>query len=250
VFPYGGTVLLAASAPTQIRRQKDGGGWSVISIGDFTDLLSAARFYSEVITTFGTFQYDLEVTLADSTVLTFSVDVVCGLDSVDKGKIAIVDTAVAPFSDVVFASDSSLLDAIEYDIEGDAVVSLTAITRLVKYEGAHTGGNNEAVLTESNQDFTTLNITIDEDILQNITDGSEGIISARTTSTLTATLSGGTDNDWDTSDTYKVLDGSSLDLIAKQFEYTFTSAGHYRVQLTVTDTTANTATIVFYIEAH
>lgn len=69
---------------------------------------------------------------------------------------------------------------------------------------AHDGGNNEAtVLTDSSQAWT-----ISEFIgrtVYNITDGSSGIITANTATTITvASLSGGTDDDWDTGDLYNI----------------------------------------------
>jgi hypothetical protein len=41
----------------------------------------------------------------------------------------------------------------------------------------------------------------------NLTDGSKGRVTANTATTVTVTLSGGTDNDWDTGDTYLITDG-------------------------------------------
>jgi hypothetical protein len=70
------------------------------------------------------------------------------------------------------------------------------------YSGTHTGSNNASTLTDSTQSWATnelLNGTI-----TNTTDGSSGTITANTATTVTATLSGGTDNDWDTSDAYEV----------------------------------------------
>lgn len=68
--------------------------------------------------------------------------------------------------------------------------------------GTHTGANNASVLADA-----TLNLTTNELvglIISNTTDGSTGLITANTANTITATLSGGSDNDWDTGDAYSV----------------------------------------------
>lgn len=68
--------------------------------------------------------------------------------------------------------------------------------------GAHDGANDAAVLTDSGESWTT-----DEWVdytIYNTTDGSQGVITANTATTITATLFGGTDDDWDTGDTYEI----------------------------------------------
>lgn len=67
----------------------------------------------------------------------------------------------------------------------------------------HTGANNASVLTDSEANFTLIGVEVG-DIVNNITDGSSGTITAVTTTTITATLSGGAENDWDTGDQYGV----------------------------------------------
>jgi hypothetical protein len=68
--------------------------------------------------------------------------------------------------------------------------------------GDHDGGASAAVLTDSTQSFTT-----DEWVgywIKNITDGSVALITANTATTITGTLYGGTDNDWDVGDDYQI----------------------------------------------
>lgn len=75
--------------------------------------------------------------------------------------------------------------------------------------GAHDGSNNAATLTDSGESWTT-----DEHVgytIYNTTDGSWGIITANTGTTITATLIGGTDNDWDIGDAYKIGYGLNAD---------------------------------------
>lgn len=69
--------------------------------------------------------------------------------------------------------------------------------------GTHDGANNAAVLSDS-----TAAWTIDEWVgatITNTTDGSSGTVTANTATTITATLSGGTDNDWDNGDAYSIV---------------------------------------------
>jgi hypothetical protein len=84
--------------------------------------------------------------------------------------------------------------------------------------GTHTGAANQAVLTDS-----TLGATTDQYVgytIKNITDGSQGLITANTATTVTAVLYGGTDNDWDTGDVHHIavpLNGDSAQGISHRF---------------------------------
>jgi hypothetical protein len=75
--------------------------------------------------------------------------------------------------------------------------------------GTHTGSNNVAILTDSTKSWTN-----DQWIgyrIRNLTDGSFATITDNDATTITATLQGGTDNDWDTSDAYRIVDGLNKD---------------------------------------
>ena len=75
--------------------------------------------------------------------------------------------------------------------------------------GAHDGAADAAVLTD-----TTAAWTVDEWVdywIKNTTDGSVGLITANTATTITATLYGGTENDWDISDAYEIQVGINGD---------------------------------------
>lgn len=68
--------------------------------------------------------------------------------------------------------------------------------------GSHTGAADASVLTDSTKSWTT-----DEwvgYIIKNTTDGSWGVITANTATTITATLYEGTDNDFDNGDVYLI----------------------------------------------
>ncbi len=75
--------------------------------------------------------------------------------------------------------------------------------------GVHDGSANAAVLTDSTKSWTN-----DEWIgyrIKNVTDGSFAIITDNTATTITGVLEGGTDNDWDVSDAYVIVDGLNSD---------------------------------------
>ena len=69
--------------------------------------------------------------------------------------------------------------------------------------GSHDGGDGQAALADSSKSWTVdafVGMTV-----YNLTDGSSGTISANDATTVTATLSGGTDDDWDDDDVYMIL---------------------------------------------
>ncbi|GJQ44061.1 MAG: hypothetical protein JETCAE03_35590 [Ignavibacteriaceae bacterium] len=71
------------------------------------------------------------------------------------------------------------------------------------YDGTHTGANNAAALADSNAAFIENELV--GLVVHNVTDGSSGTITANTATAITATLAGGSENDWDTGDSYVVL---------------------------------------------
>ena len=71
----------------------------------------------------------------------------------------------------------------------------------VAVAGTHTGSNDSSVLSDSNADFVTDGIQVG-DVIFNTTDGSYGQVTGVTATAVTATLAGGSDNDWDTDDGY------------------------------------------------
>jgi hypothetical protein len=241
VFPFGGLILLSEKEPTQIRWNKDGGGWNTISIGTYTDILSAAKFYSTDINEFGTYNYELEITLPGSEVLTEDCDVVCGIQSLVKAKVATQSKTIMPFSDFIIAYASSHIQAINYSYIG-AASSSGSISRRVFFTGSHSAPNNSSQLQETDTDFEQLGIELDVDIVKNTTDNSEGVVAAFNSSSLNAPLAGGTDNDWDISDGFSLVDGRGLNLIAKAFEYTFSIVGFYIMTMHAIDNSTNVST--------
>jgi hypothetical protein len=71
--------------------------------------------------------------------------------------------------------------------------------------GTHTGGADASVLTDSDQNWFT-NEWVGYYLL-NTTDGSRGLVTSNTSTTITAVLAGGTDADWDSSDAYLIAKG-------------------------------------------
>ena len=70
--------------------------------------------------------------------------------------------------------------------------------------GSHSGSNGASVLTDGTKNYNTnslVGLTI-----KNTTDNSQGTITGNTSTTITTSggLSGGTDNDWDSSDSYQI----------------------------------------------
>ncbi len=91
----------------------------------------------------------------------------------------------------------------------------------VFYTGKHEGigaANNAAVLTDMGKKRINPNFPFLDEVvgmtIYNITDGSSGVIISVTTNTVTATLAGGTGNDWDIADEY-VIGTRALNVIHK-----------------------------------
>lgn len=76
-------------------------------------------------------------------------------------------------------------------------------TTTVLDSGTHDGAGNAATLSDSTATWTTnewVGYT-----LKNTTDVSQGTVTANDGTTITATLTGGTDDDWDASDAYEIV---------------------------------------------
>ena len=237
VYPFSGLVFDGPSGIESARWRKDGGGYTTINLGDFTDILSASRFVDEVVNLYGTFFYEIELTDELANVQLTGLDVLSKI-TLGSGKSVGRDVKFRPFADSIIAEDPSQILSIEYSVDGDTTVAKTTITRHVLFSGTHDGASNNADLIDTGRDFTTLGIRIG-DIAKNVTDGSQGTITAIVDDTITATLSGGTDDDWDAADVYNILDGGTLDLIARGFELSIASQGFNIITLFVNDLSSN-----------
>jgi hypothetical protein len=81
----------------------------------------------------------------------------------------------------------------------------------VTYRGAHTGSDGASVLTDSSQSWDTNELV--GAVVYNVTDGSHGVITANTATTVTATLAGGAEDDWDNGDDYLILNAAQRGLV-------------------------------------
>ncbi len=134
-------------------------------------------------------------------------------DILEKGSIAA--SAITTLADCI-ASDllivpSSLTLTVEasYDAAAIAGIKVHVRTSLTDYaSGSHTGADGAAALTNAEAHF------VDDELVgltvKNLTDGSSGVITANTETGVTATLAGGTDNDWDSGDAY-IIEGAGYD---------------------------------------
>lgn len=107
----------------------------------------------------------------------------------------------------------------------DVKEDLVLVSALRRFEndviaaGTHTGSNNASTLTDSAADFLNWGVEVG-DTIANTTDGSSGTITAVTATTISVALSGGTDDDFDTSDAYTITkalshQGSRAQMIRK-----------------------------------
>jgi hypothetical protein len=102
-----------------------------------------------------------------------------------------------------------------------AGLPVPARTKGTTRAGTHTGANNAATLTDSTQSWTVNELQNDR--IYNITDGSNANIVSNTADTVTATLGGGTDNDWDTGDLYIILE--NINALTGHLQLTTDTAG-------------------------
>lgn len=96
--------------------------------------------------------------------------------------------------------DGLILDCRSQDVNDVSEWVNSAPPARVYVRGTHVGANNSAVLQDSTK-YWEANRFLYARVI-NVTDGSSGFITANTADSITATLSGGTDNDWDTGDEY------------------------------------------------
>lgn len=104
----------------------------------------------------------------------------------------------------------------------DAAETLT-FDPLFTSSGAHDGAANAAILTDSGEAWVVSQLV--GKTINNTTDGSSGVITANNATTVTATLAGGTDNDWDVSDAYTITPVGLNQAIAQNQRATFVYNG-------------------------
>ena len=237
IFPFSGLVISSKLHThmhiSSARWRRDAGIWTDILLGDFTDIMSATRFYSEILNEYGEFIYDLDVTLgsgADSVRRIVSVSVQSKI-LLGLPKTTGANVRYKPFSDVRIATDNTQIGSIKYSAKGDGIIDKTIVTRPVLHSGEHDGANNFLALVSSGMDFTGLDIRLGEDILRNAASNSESVITV-----ITETMLATQENiEWNSGDNYEILDGAPLDTIARGFELSHGSPGLYILTLHVED---------------
>lgn len=92
--------------------------------------------------------------------------------------------------------------------DNDDAFAWRAIRLIASESGTHDGASGASVLTDSGASFTVNGLI--GSIIFNLTDGSKGMITANTATTITANILGGKEDDWDAGDSYAVylLNGS------------------------------------------
>jgi len=101
--------------------------------------------------------------------------------------------------------DYLLKDSTEDHLTSGFMTGLTKSIVLTHASGVHDGADDAAIMTDSGESFTAsamVGMTV-----YNVTDGSSGLVTANDGTTVTATLAGGTDNNWDTNDVWQVGPG-------------------------------------------
>ena len=86
--------------------------------------------------------------------------------------------------------------------------------------GTHNGGDNSTDLVDSTRttNFSLLDISVGTDIVKNVSDGSQGVITGVSNSTITVTLAGGTENDWDVGESYTIVRTSKCNVSVTAFD--------------------------------
>jgi hypothetical protein len=138
-----------------------------------------------------------------------------GLDTDDSPQFNGVNVGHASDTTITRAEAGKIdVEGVEVVLEGESSLDfLTSgmiaggITPIVigNCEGVHDGDANAATLSDSGESLTVdayIGMTV-----YNITDASSGTITDNDATTITATLAGGTDNDWDVDDVWAVGPG-------------------------------------------
>lgn len=240
IYPFAELHVDPISNIDTIDQKKEGGSFAAITLGNYPDLYTAAKFFEFIPQVFDDdLIFTLKITDLDTKVIEKEVSIISDV-KINEHKAVLVDQQFRPFADATFADDKTLITAIKYEISGASTVAKTTIPVETFLVGTHDGVGNSAKLIDSSMDFFELGIRIN-DIVKNTTDGSQALVTGyeKTTNdndTLTLDgLTGGTDNDFDASDAYTITDGDNLIDRAKKFDLTLTPAGLHVVTLYVTD---------------
>lgn len=90
-----------------------------------------------------------------------------------------------------------------------------SVASIIEMTGAHDGAGDAAVLSDSGESFVVdglIGLYVD-----NVTDGSAALITDNDGTTITGSLAGGTENDWDVDDVWKIRYFRYRSLVSKIF---------------------------------
>ncbi|HEY0606628.1 MAG TPA: calcium-binding protein, partial [Herpetosiphonaceae bacterium] len=114
----------------------------------------------------------------------------------DPGKLVILDSTGVELEAGAVSNNLNLSASI-------AALKVKLGNNLKLASGSHTGSADAAALTDGAADFTTAKIPVGAQ-LKNTSDNSSCTVATVAAQSLTCTLAGGAENDWDAGDTYEV----------------------------------------------
>lgn len=123
-------------------------------------------------------------------------------DSIADGVVLLAEVELP---NLVVEGWGSTSDAISFQADSDnSTLKNVRLGYPIEFSGTHDGANNASVLNDSTASFAIDQFIISPYFARNITDGSRATITDNTATTITGVLSGGTDDDWDTGDSYDI----------------------------------------------
>ena len=243
VFPFAGMDYIGnfrLTDATWTVRNLDTNRFAIeqqIVLGDYTDLLAAIRFFSVTLTSFGVYIYKLSVISEFNTTADIIVDVVCAI-SPGADKTVAPNVPIKPFADFQIAYDVSQIQLLQHEAIGDHPTALASIDREIKFQGRHEILPNSQILFDGMNHYTPADVIEGQDIIENITDGSSGIVDKilhEGHGISITNLSGGVNNNFQPKDQYRIREGRYWDSIASAFELTYNLIGTNLIRLHVTD---------------
>lgn len=208
--------------------------WNTISIGIYTDLLSAVRFLRAVFDFFGVYRYELELTNelneVSSVIVDVDVNVKAGADKNVKRNITF-----RPFSDCQFFYNPLHVSGMAYEVSGDIVVANTELVRPVLLSGRVEVVNNSLSMFDGRKNFNNLNINVGIDRLRNKTTNSVGTIVEIVYGGHGLRVSSIGGGNFSAGDEYEILDGRRMDQIARSFELSFNAQASVIVRMRTAD---------------
>jgi len=216
--------------------------WTAVSAGSYPDLDTAIKYVAATATVFApSRRYNLRITFSDSETRIQNVDTPTDVEIL-ADKMARSSARIRPFCDARFTSDSTLVSSVKYEVTGLTTgttdTAKTAISRAIIATATH-DTSSLVSLVDTSRNLLKLGVRVG-DIVETAT-GATMTISALSTTvnaydTASGSLSSGT---FVSGSSCNILNGASLDLVARNFELSFTVTGLYRATLYVSDSASN-----------